>query len=68
MGRSHRTGNILQKPPFSAIREHSHTQDHPFNANEFKIIAKFKDSNDAFIGESILIQKHNPDLNRTLQQ
>lgn len=67
LGRSHRTGTILQKPPFSAIRDHSHTYDHPFSINDFKIIAKFSNSTDTFIGESILIQKNNPDLNRIFQ-
>ena len=67
MGRSHRTGTLLQKPPFSAIRDHSHKFDHPFNINNFKIIARFQNSTDTFTGESILIQKSNPDLNRTLQ-
>ena len=67
IGRSHRTGMILQKPPFSAIRDHSHTYDHPFNINNFKIIAKLQNSSDTFITESILIHKHNPDLNRMLQ-
>ena len=63
LGRSHRTGTLLQKPPFSAIRDHSHTYDHPFNINDFKIIARFSNSTDTFIGESILIKKNNPDLN-----
>ena len=63
LGRSHRTGTILQKPPFSAIRDHSHTYDHPFSMDNFKIIARFSNSTDTFIGESILIHKNNPDLN-----
>ena len=67
IGKSHRTGAWLQKPPFSAIREHSHKYDHPFNMNDFKIISRFQNSTDTFIGESILIQKSNPDLNRTMQ-
>ena len=66
LGRSNRTGNILQNPPFSAQREHSQTFDHPFSYMDFKIIARFNNSNDTFIGESILIQKNNPDLNRIL--
>ena len=64
LGKSHRTGMLLQKPPFSAIREHSHTFDHPYTIDNFKIVAKFNNAVDTFIGESILINKHNPELNR----
>ena len=48
---------------FSAIRDHSHETDHPFSEKDFTIIARFNNSEDATLGEKILIGKQNPELN-----
>ena len=64
LGKSIRTNNLLVKPPFSAIRDHCHNQDHSLNRNNFKIIANLRTQSDTFLAESILIRKMNPELNR----
>lgn len=63
MGKSYRTGNYLNKMPFSAIREHSHEQDHPFSEKDFSILCKFSSEQDAFLGEKIFIESLKPGLN-----
>ena len=63
MGKSFRTGQWLNKMPFSAIRSHSHAQDHPFSEKDFTILGKFRSEGDAFISEKLLISKMNPELN-----
>ncbi|MEL6606368.1 MAG: reverse transcriptase domain-containing protein [Cyanobacteria bacterium J06614_10] len=63
IGKSFRTGQYLNKMPFSAIREHSHTEDHRFSRDDFKIAARFNTTDETLIGEKILINKHKPELN-----
>ena len=63
-GKSHRTGQKLHSPPFSAIRDHARDQDHQFNYESFKIIARLKTGSDAFIAERILIKNLKPELYR----
>ena len=45
MGKSIRTGRILNRQQFSAIRNHSFDLDHRFNEQNFKIISKFRKKN-----------------------
>ena len=63
IGKSFRTGEFLNRMPFSSIRNHSHENDHPFNESNFKILHKFGDYQEALIGEKILIEKMDPELN-----
>ena len=65
IGASFRTGQKLQSPPFSAIRDHAREFDHQFSANDFEIIAKLRSETDTFIAEKILINSIKPELNRT---
>ena len=62
-GKSFRTGQFLNKMPFSSVRNHSHEEDHPFNENDFKIIQYCHSHQDALIGEKFLIEKIKPELN-----
>ena len=64
-GFSVRTGQPLQSPSFSSIREHSQQHDHIITKEQFKILAK---SNilDLRLLESIYITKLKPTLNTTL--
>ena len=63
LGKSYRTGLYLGRMPFSAIRNHSLDEDHPFSEMDFTILARFSNSEDALLGEKILISKQNPELN-----
>ena len=63
MGKSFRSGQFLQKTSFSAVRNHSRDKDHPFSMDDFEIIARFRSHYDALIGERLLINKLNPELN-----
>ena len=63
LGKSFRTGQYLNKMSFSAVRNHSHSLDHPFSERDFIILARFRNDVDTFIGEKILINKMNPSLN-----
>ena len=67
LGKSFRTGQSLQSPTFSAIREHSHTNDHTFSPSDFKIIAQLQHESEVFIAEQLLIDKYKPELNRQIQ-
>ena len=64
MGKSFRSGNFLQKMPFSAIRDHSHKEDHPFSDRNFEIIARFRSNCDALVGEKLLIKDQSPEINQ----
>ena len=66
LGKSFRTNQPLKSPTFSAIREHSHNNDHTFSPNNFKIIAHLQYESEVFIAEQLLINKHKPELNRQL--
>ena len=63
LGKSFRTNQPLKSPTFSAIREHSHNNDHTFSPNNFKIIAHLQYESEVFIAEQLLINKHKPELN-----
>ena len=62
-GLSYRTGFPLHKPAFSAIRQHSIEQDHPFTNTDFEILTFASDRLDLIISESLLIKKMKPELN-----
>ena len=64
-GRSFRTGQPLNSPPFSAIREHARELDHQFSSDNFEIIARLRNQSDTYIAEKILIDSLKPELNRT---
>ena len=68
LGKSFRTAKSLQSPTFSAIREHSHNNSHPFSPTDFTIIARLQHESEVFMAEQILIDKYKPELNRQLQQ
>lgn len=63
MGKSIRTGRFINKQQFSAIRNHSIEADHKITEQNFKIIAKFRNKNEAFIAEKHYIDKYKPELN-----
>ena len=65
-GLSLRTGLPLSKPSFSAVRQHSHTHDHPFTDQDFEILTFASTRLDLIISESILIRKMKPELNNNL--
>ena len=62
-GKSSRTGVMLSKPSFSAIREHSLEHDHHFTSEDFDILSSHSNRLDLIISESLHIQKMQPDLN-----
>ena len=62
-GRSIRTGAVLGRPSFSAIREHSQQHDHPFTSTDFEILTSHSNRLDFLISESLHINKMQPDLN-----
>ena len=62
-GKSIRTGAILGKPSFSAIRDHSQQHDHPFTSTDFDILSSHSNKLDLIISESLHINKMQPDLN-----
>ena len=64
-GKSVRTGIQLSRPSFSAIREHSHLHDHPFNTDDFKILTSLPNRFDLVIAESLIISTMKPELNNT---
>ena len=64
-GRSFRTGQRLNSPPFSAIREHARELNHQFSNENFEIVARLRNHSDTFIAEKILINSLKPELNRT---
>ena len=63
-GFSVRTGQPLQSPPFSSIREHSQQHDHVITSKQFKILTK-SNALDLRLLESIYISKFKPTLNTT---
>ena len=64
-GKSFRTGNYLNKPSFSAIREHSHQHDHQFKTEDFSIISLHSNRLDMLLSESMAIKDLSPQLNST---
>ena len=65
-GQSIRTKQPLTKPSFSAIREHSLNEDHPYTSQDFTILAQTSDKLDLLISESLYIEKMRPQLNSSL--
>lgn len=63
IGKSYRSGKFLHKMSFSAVRDHSLNNDHPFTQNDFQIIGRFGTHGDALLGEKLLIKKLDPELN-----
>jgi hypothetical protein len=61
-GLSVRTGRTLSSPPYSAIREHSLSNDHPIRNDSFKIVAQ-TDKHWVRTLESIVIHRLSPSLN-----
>lgn len=53
-------GLPLTNPAFSAIRQHSHTEDHPYTHNDFKILSTSPNSLDLHL---VQILKMKPELN-----
>ena len=64
-GVSIRTGFPLSKPSYSAIREHSEADDHPFSYQDFQILTTSSFRTDLVILESLYISKMKPSLNNT---
>ena len=62
-GLSIRTQYPLSKPSFSAIREHSLSQDHVFTNQDFSILSLHSNRLDLVISESLFIKKMRPELN-----
>ena len=62
-GKSFRTGLPLNKPYFSAIREHLHQHSHPFCNTDFSILSTHSSRQDLITSESLLIKKMKPELN-----
>ena len=62
-GKSTRTGNWIDNPSFSAIRDHSHHNDHPFSITDFEVLTSYSNSTDFLTTESLLIRKLKPCLN-----
>ena len=66
-GRSVRTGNMLNSPPFSSVRLHAEECDSIVSISDFKILDYSKNSSDLRILEAMYISKIKPKLNETVQ-
>ena len=64
-GRSFRTNFPLTKPSFSAIRNHSHENQHPITHDSFTILTSTPFRSDLLILESLYINSMKPNLNNT---
>ena len=62
-GISYRTDRPLTNPEYSAVREHSHTLDHPINNHNFTILKYTRTELQRKILESIYIKQLQPTLN-----
>lgn len=67
LGRSARTKMLLNKPPYSAVREHAYNLNHPFSIDNFKIIGRSNNASSLKTLESLYISKIKPSLNDQLQ-
>ena len=65
LGRSPRTGNLLVKPPYSAIREHCEGEGHQPSKENFSILSSANSSLDLSIMEALYQQLHKPTLGRS---
>ena len=63
-GRSVRTGNLLSKPPHSAIRDHCHSDDHRMKQENFSILDSSPGRLDLVIMEALYQHKHKPSLGK----
>ena len=64
LGRSHRTGNYLAKPAYSAIREHCETSSHTLRQENFSILSSASSDSDLCIMEALFQHKVKPTLGR----
>ena len=62
LGRSVRTNRPLGKPPFSAIRQHSESTDHPIYLDSFSVLSNRSKDVELSIVESLYIVKDKPSL------
>ena len=65
LGRSPRTGNLLVKPPYSAIREHRDAEDHQMQKENFSILASSSDDTELLIMEALFQNQLKPSLGRS---
>ena len=65
LGRSPRTGNLLVKPSYSAIREHCEGKDHRPSKENFSILVSANSSVDLNIMEALYQHMHKPTLGRS---
>ena len=63
LGVSARTQQPLAKPPYSAIRDHSHDNDHPIYRDSFKILGTFTSDMERLTAEALTIHHLKPELN-----
>ena len=63
-GRSVRTGCFLSKPSHSAIRDHSHTLDHPMSKKNFSVLGSTSDKLELTIMEALFQHLHKLTLGR----
>ena len=61
-GRSFRTGQLLAKPSYSAIREHSLAKDHPISITQFSILSTHRSDMELRIAECLHTKRLKPDL------
>ena len=64
-GRSVRTGNYLNKPPHSAIRDHCLSEDHLMKKENFSVLASTSGKLDLAIMEALFQHKYKPNLGRS---
>ena len=65
LGRSPRTGNLLAKPPYSAIREHCEGENHLPSKENFSILGSANSGMDLNIMEALFQKRHRPTLGRS---
>ena len=64
-GISSRTGKPLSSPPYSSIRNHSHSCNTPISDSSFKILKSSNRNQDLLLLESLCIHQFAPKLNET---
>jgi len=62
LGKSSRTGQFLQTPSYSAIREHRETKNHPLSIDDFSILATCQTAGELEALESMYTHKLKPSL------
>ena len=63
LGITSRTQQPLAKPPHSAIRDHSHSNDHPIHRDSFKVLGTFASDMERLTAEALHIHDLKPELN-----